>query len=209
MTHCSITSFDFKITGTLSKGGGPNSSFTPHKLNSPIEVAIRDPSNSYNIFFDKTLLINSATLYDAMLVYQTLNEDDQLSRMYHKEWIKKYNRVIYPITSSVGADSGSSFAESSADFSDLNSLEEYLKKNSCVFVADKHIQYRHKFLLRSNDNSNDLWDSYVTKLKPVLLKYLLNHLFNLDDIIDFKDLLGDFIQVMENNEYKNPRALML
>lgn len=186
----------------IKKAEGPNSSFTPHKLNSPIEVAIRDPSNSYNIFFDKTLLINSATLYDAMLVYQTLNEDDQLSRMYHKEWIKKYNRVIYPITSSVGADSGSSFAESSADFSDLNSLEEYLKRIAAFFVADKHINIATKFLLRSNDNSNDLWDSYVTKLKPVLLKYLLNHLFNLDDIIDFKDLLGDFIQVMENNEYR-------
>ena len=52
----------------IKKAEGPNSSFTPHKLNSPIEVAIRDPSNSYNIFFDKTLLINSATLYDAMLV---------------------------------------------------------------------------------------------------------------------------------------------
>lgn len=187
----------------VKKAEGPESSFTPHKLNSPIEVAIRDPSKSYNIFFDKTLLINSATLYDAMLVYQTLNEDEQLSRMYHKEWLKKYNRVIYPITSSVNADTGTSnFAETSADFSDLNVLEEYMKRIAAFFVADKHINIATKFQLRSNDNSNDLWDSYVTKLKPVLLKYLHNHLFNIDDLIDFKDLLGDFIQVMENNEYR-------
>lgn len=185
----------------VKKADGPNSSFTPHKLNSPIEMAIRDPSTSYNIFFDKTLQINSATLFDAMLVYQTLNEDDHLARMYHKEWTKKYNRVIYPITSSVG-DSGSGFSESQADFSDLNVLEEYLKRIAAFFVADKHINIATKFQLRSNDSSNDLWDSYVVKLKQVLLRYLGNHLFNLDDLIDFKDLLGDFIQVMENNEYR-------
>lgn len=169
--------------------------FTSHKLNSPVELSMRDPKLNLNIFDDETLQINLATVYDAILVYQTLNEIELLSNLYLKEWIKKYNRIIYPITLAI--------AETIATFTDLSSLEEYLKKVSSFFAMDKQINLVTKFQLRSNANSDDLWDSYVTKLKPVLLNYLKSHKFHaINDLNMFKDLIGNFLQFMENQNYK-------
>ncbi|CAH6723092.1 exocyst complex component Sec15p [[Candida] jaroonii] len=181
------------------------STFLSHKINSPVEIAMRDPALNYNIMSDKSLNIDLSTVYYAILAYQTLNESETLSKMYHREWLKKYNRVIYPITSSVRTSTFTSnkYADSSvAEFSDIHNLDEYLKKISAFFIVDKQINLATKFELRSNKNSDDLWESYASKLKPVLIKFLETHPFNIDELNDFKDLVGNFIQTMENNEFR-------
>lgn len=172
-----------------------NPAFLPYKLNSPIEVLIRDPSLNFDIFTDEQLQISLATLYDGILVYQTLNESELLLALYQKEWMKKYNRVIHPITSAT--------AELLAEFPDLMALDEYLVKIAAFFVMDKQINIATRFALRSAANSNDLWNSYVTKLKPVLLHHLNNHVFDtIDDLSRFKDAVGDFLHVMELHGFK-------
>ena len=80
----------------IKKENGPT--FLPYKINSPVELALRDPELNYNVFEDVSLQINLNAVYDAVLVYQTLQELDTLSSAYHKEWMSKYSRVIYPIT---------------------------------------------------------------------------------------------------------------
>lgn len=171
-----------------------NKTFMSHKLNSPIESSLRDPSLYYNIFQDEVLQINLSTLYDAILVYQTLNESELLVKMYNREWLKKYNRIIYPITSAA--------SQSVAEFATLKSLDEYLKRISGFFVMDKQINLSTRFQLRSNTNSDDLWNSYVTKLKPTLLHFLKGHELEFEDLNYFKDLIGNFLQIMENNNYR-------
>lgn len=181
------------------------STFLSHKINSPVEIAMRDPALNYNILSDKTLNIDLSTVYYAILAYQTLNESETLSKMYHREWLKKYNRVIYPITSSVRTLTFTSNKYSDslvAEFSDIHTLDEYLKKIAAFFIVDKQINLATKFELRSNKNSDDLWESYASKLKPVLVKFLETHPFNIDELGDFKDLVGNFIQTMENNEFR-------
>ncbi|KAK6455029.1 exocyst complex subunit Sec15-like-domain-containing protein [Scheffersomyces xylosifermentans] len=172
-----------------------NSTFTPYKLNSPVELSLRSPQAYYNIFEDSTLAIRLETIFDAILVYETLHEGETLSTLYHKEWMKKYNRVIYPITSAT--------AESIAHFNSLQSLDEYLRKISAFFVMDKQINLVTKFELRSNPNSDDLWESYVTKLIPVLLNFLKTHKFKtMDELQTFKEITGNFLQIMENYNYR-------
>ncbi|CAK7901224.1 exocyst complex component Sec15p [[Candida] anglica] len=171
--------------------------YAPHKLNSPIELSIREPSLNYNVFEDQALQISLTTLYDAILVYQTLGEEELLSKLYYKEWLKKYNRIIYPITSST-----TSAVTNTVSFSNMANLDEYLKKISGFFVMDKQINRATKYRLRTEANSNDLWDSYSIKLKPVLLNYLKVNQLDIDDLTSFKDLIGNFLQVMESNGYK-------
>lgn len=187
---------------SIKRNKDSSSSFIPHKLNSPVEISMRDPNLNYNIFEDKALQINLSTVYDAILVYQTLNEEELLSKLYHKEWLKKYNRVIYPITTAVTTNTKISDDANIASFASFSSLEEYLKKIAAFFVADKQINLSAKFQVRSNSNSNDLWESYSPKLKQALLKYLQTHEFDLDGIIKFKDLVGNFLQIIENNGFK-------
>lgn len=189
----------------IKKSKDSSATFMPYKLNSPVELSMRDPSSNYNIFDDEALQISLSSLFDAILVYQTLNEDELLSKLYHKEWMKKYNRVIYPITSSVKSPAVQGHNPNDnviTDFNNLPSLDEYLKKISAFFVMDKQINLATKFQLRSHANSNDLWDSYAIKLKPVLINYLKTHKLDANDLTDFKDLVGNFLQIMENSGYK-------
>jgi gas vesicle protein len=172
-----------------------NPSFLPYKLNAPIELSLRDPLLNFDAFRDPSLQMDLNTVYDGILVYQTLDEQDLLISLYHKEWMKKYNKIIYPITTTT--------ADRIAQFSNIGALDEYLQRISSFFVMDKQINIATKFQLRTNLNSNDLWNAYVTKLKPVLLNYLTTRgMSDLEELTAFKDLIGDFLQVMEMSDYK-------
>lgn len=171
-----------------------NPSFKSHKLNSPVEIVSRDPLTNLNILNDRNLVIDLSTIYDSILVYLTLNEEDELQALYHKEWMKRYNRVIYPITSAT--------AQSVAEFLDIGALEQYLRKIAALFVLDRQINLSTKYQLRTQANSNDLWDSYVAKLKPVLMHYIESKSHGLDGYEAIKNLVGNFMQIMENNGFR-------
>ena len=176
----------------IKKENGPT--FLPYKINSPVELALRDPELNYNVFEDVSLQINLNAVYDAVLVYQTLQELDTLSSAYHKEWMSKYSRVIYPITTA-------SVSKKDVVF-DNNELYEYLRKIAAFFVTDKQLNLITKFQLRSNTQADELWLSYMTKLKPVLIQLLKHHNFtNIQELGSFKTIVGEFLQIMDNHDY--------
>lgn len=168
--------------------------YRPYKLNSPVELSLRDPTLNYDIFFDESLKIPLNNVYDAILVYLTLHELDTLRDVYYKEWMKKYSRIIYPLTSASANKKEIIFSN--------NELDEYLKKIAAFFVMDKQLNLITKFQLRTNNQADDLWISYVSKLKPVLLFNLKrNDFYDLRELHGFKQVIGDFMQIMDSNEY--------
>lgn len=178
----------------------------PHRLNSPVERSMRSPELNLDIFGSRELNIPLGHVYDCVLVYQSLNELPFLASAYHKEWTKKYQRIIYPITLSLNLNEKLAlYSEPTVVFPDLASLAAYLRKVAAFFVLDKQLNTRLKFDLRHNDTANDLWESFSIKLKPVLLHHLHRQKFgaeDLDALADLKDLIGDFLQVMEDSHYK-------
>lgn len=59
-----------------------------------------------------------------------------------------------------------------------------------------------KFQLRSNNQANELWMSYMTKLKPVLIQLLMHRDFkDIADLSSFRTIIGEFLQIMDNNDY--------
>lgn len=177
---------------SIKKENGPT--FLPYKINSPVELALREPELNYNIFEDKSLQINLNSVFDAILVYLTLQELEILSNAYYKEWMTKYSRVIYPITTE-------SVSKKDVTF-DNNELYEYLRKVAAFFVADKQLNLVTKFQLRSNNQANELWMSYMTKLKPVLIQLLMHRDFkDIADLSSFRTIIGEFLQIMDNNDY--------
>ncbi|KAI5955202.1 SEC15 [Candida jiufengensis] len=184
--------YDLQENWSQRKSG--NLTYLPYKLNSPVELSLRDPDSNYQIFEDETLKIPLNSVYDAILVYRTLNELDTLKSVYNKEFMKKYTRIIYPITSASANIKNITFTK--------EELDDYLKKISAFFVMDKQLNLLTKFQLRSNTQSDELWISYVSKLKPILVYNLKqNDFYDLDDLSDFKNLIGDFLQIMDSNEY--------
>ncbi|OBA23372.1 exocyst complex subunit Sec15-like protein [Metschnikowia bicuspidata var. bicuspidata NRRL YB-4993] len=178
----------------------------PHRLNSAVELSMRDPSLNFNIFDVSELAINLAPIYDCVLVYQSLGELPSLCAAYHKEWMKKYQRIIYPITLSLNVTEKLAFyQEPTVTFNGIGALEAYLKQIAAFFTIDKQLNTKTKFELRSNDTANDLWESFAIKLKPVLLQHLERKKWGLNDLnelADYKEILGNFLQVMENSQYR-------
>lgn len=178
----------------------------PHRLNSPIEISMRDPALAFHVFESEELGISLKPIYDCILAYNSLKDSSTLSGMYHKEWMEKYRKIIHPITLSASNSYGTvSSQEPSVLFPDLNSLESYLRKIAAFFVADKELNTKTKFELRTNATSDDLWESYVFKLKPVLLNFLNTRKWLRDDLdllSNFKECLGHFLQIMENSQFK-------
>lgn len=170
-----------------------NSTLLPHKLNSPVELSLRDPLFNYDLFADPSNKIDMTVVYDAILVFLTLNQNETLSNLYHKEWVTKYNKVVKPITLAVDTA-----VSNECLFANLMELQEYLQKMAAFFILDKQANLATKFQLRTNLNSNDLWESYVTKLKPALMTFLhAKKLTRAEDLTDFKNIVGDFLQIME------------
>lgn len=178
----------------------------PHRLNSAVEMSMRDADLNFNVFEASDLNITLGPVFDCLLVYQSLGELPNLCAAYHKEWMKKYQRIIYPMTLALSAQEKLSFfKESKVSFLDLNTLDLYLRKIAALFVVDKQLNAQTKFELRTNASAEDLWDSYANKLKPVLLNFLESETWTMDNLLtleDFKDVLGNFLQTMENSQYK-------
>ena len=178
----------------------------PHRLNSAVEISMRDADLNLNIFESADLNITLGPVFDCVLVYQSLGELPNLCATYNKEWMKKYQRVIYPMMLALNThEKLAFFKEPSVSFPDLPSLETYLRKTAALFVVDKQLNAQTKFELRKNSSADDLWDSFANKLKPVLLSFLEKQKWTMENIQtleDFKDVLGNFIQTMENLQYK-------
>lgn len=177
-----------------------------HRLNSAVEMSMRDADLHLCIFDSADLNITLGPVYDCILVYQSLGELPNLCSAYHKEWMKKYQRIIYPMTLSLSArEKLAFFKESNVSFTDLASLDAYLRKISALFVVDKQLNTQTKFELRSNASADDLWESFANKLKPVLLDFLKSEKWNISKLPlleDFRTVLGNFLQIMENSQYK-------
>lgn len=157
--------------------------YRPYKLNSPVELSLRDPTLNYDVFEDESLQIPLNNVYDAILVYLTLHELDTLRDIYYKEWMKKYSRIIYPLTSASANKKEIIFSN--------NELDEYLKKIAAFFVTDKQLNLITKFQLRTSNQADDLWISYVSKLKPVLLFNLKRNDFMIfENCMDSNKLLA-------------------
>lgn len=178
----------------------------PHRLNSAVEMSMRDSDLNFNVFESSDLNIALGPVFDCLLVYQSLSELPILCAAYHKEWMKKYQRIIYPMTLALSAQEKLSFfKESKVSFLDLNALDLYLRKIAALFVVDKQLNAQTKFELRTNASADDLWESYANKLKPVLLNFLESETWTMNNLLtleDFKDVLGSFLQTMENSQYK-------
>ncbi|CAI5759497.1 unnamed protein product [Candida verbasci] len=175
-----------------------NHSLIPYKVNSKVEKALREDKFDINLFEINDLEINLNIVYDTILVYQTLDELDQLSNLYHKEWMKKYGRIIYPLTTTTST----TMDQNKEIIFTTKELDDYLNKIAGFFIMDKSLNLITKFQLRNNSQANELWNSCMSKLKPVILQNLQNYdFYDLTELADFKISVGDFLQIMDNYGY--------
>lgn len=172
-----------------------NSEFSSYKLNSPVELSVRYTLLKSNNFLNENFVSNMDIMHNTILVYQMLNQLKKLSMLYHKEIINKYNKMVYPIIIIL--------SESDNKFTNITELNDFLRKVASFFLIDNKINESTRYVIRSRESSNELWSSFQKKIAIVLESFLNTYKFEtVDEIISFKDVLGNFIQIMKNGDYR-------
>lgn len=165
-----------------------NHSLRKYKVNSGVELSMRKNSG-----FDPLYDIDLKPLYDGILVYETLGEEETLRTKFHGEWLNKRDRLLKDLKQSA--------APNHMGFNNLDDLRVFLRTTLGFLVSDHLINIKTGYKLRSDANLKDLYESIISKLCPCLNSYLKDKINNLQDLEDFKVQVGLFVQSLDNYGY--------
>ncbi|KAI0462808.1 hypothetical protein LJB42_003610 [Komagataella kurtzmanii] len=162
-----------------------------YSINSPIELSVRpDKFKTFDPFSLNNITLDS--VYDSMMVYDTINELDELKEQFKKEWLIKKDRLVYPMYNS---------NPSQEMFLDRNQLRDFIYSLIGLLVCDRLIGVKTHFKLRSSNESREMFVTICKRLVPILKKHVDEKITTLDDIIFFKKLICCSIQILEQCDY--------
>lgn len=178
-------------------------------LNSPIELTIRlsDSTTKLNPLNNEYIQIPLNPIYDAILIYESINELEDLKATYLKELSHRKDRLFHQIlkiksTAATGGGAGSANSSTLKVFKDSHSLKELLHKLSAFFIVDSIINRNTRYKLRTAEASRNLWEAMIDKLIPLLVSYI-NKIQNdrIDELLELKQSIGIFVKLMENYSF--------
>ncbi|GMM33898.1 Rab GTPase-binding exocyst subunit [Saccharomycopsis crataegensis] len=183
-----------------NKNSDLNEILKEFSLNSPIELTIRlsDSSTKLNPLNNEYIKIPLNPIYDALLIYESIDELDDLRSKYLKELTTRKDRLFYQILKTNNTAAANTVANSSS-FKDAGSIKEFLFKLSAFFIVDSIINKNTHFKLRAAEATANLWESVADKLIPVLASHIESvSNDNIDELVELKQTVGIFIKLMEN-----------
>lgn len=174
------------------------------KFNSPVEISMRDQSIMEGLTLDRFFDLDE--FYDAILIFQSLNEMDYLFVEFSKEYEFRKAKLIHPLvwkkttSSSVNVLPGDISMDTFTKQMSLDFLKEYLLKILGFLLYDINLQKSTDFILVNNNynSTNEFWDGFMNRLHPYLKHFLQNNLNSEDDLIKFKDFLSIYVAILEN-----------
>ncbi|ODV97845.1 hypothetical protein PACTADRAFT_47695 [Pachysolen tannophilus NRRL Y-2460] len=173
------------------------------KVNSAIELSLRDHAT-----FEPFGLVNIdlKPIYDGLLVFETLNEEEILRENFSKEWLNKRDRLISDLFKNEpklqqknGYHRKNSLPTST--FENFDELSSFISSILGFLISDQIISRKTNYKLRTTVNLNDLYQSLMSKLNLSLNNFLSHKVETLNDLDQFKDLMALFIQVLDNYNY--------
>lgn len=170
------------------------------KVNSPIERTLRDEKfRDFDPLENNLIQLDLSPVYQAVLVYQSVNQLDKLKEDCSNEILRRRDRLIYPIREALSdtADGDS--------LTNPESLRILLYSIAALFVSDRYISEKTQQHLRTTKQVNDLYDSIVSKLVPLLRKFTEKNIDTPAKALELADTLGTFVQVSENWNFDSQR----
>lgn len=172
-----------------------------YSLNSPIELTMRlvELSAKFNPLENDYVHIPLNPLYDAILIYETIDELDELKSLFIKEITFRKARIFQQL---IKLNSG----KLDGIFSDLSGIQEFLYKMASFFVIDAIINAKTRYKLKSWQKIVSIWNVLLDKLILVLtsfIKAITND--EVDQIVELKKMVGIFIKIMEGYNFPAKR----
>ncbi|QPG76051.1 hypothetical protein FOA43_003437 [Brettanomyces nanus] len=161
------------------------------KVNSPIEISLREDQLKYFNPFEKgQVQIELGPLFHSILVAESVNELDKLREDFLNEILRRRDRLIYPIREAI---TNNNFEM----LSNLESLKILMYSMIAFLVTDRYISGKTRYKVRSKKQAEDLFDSIMTKLVPLLELCLVKFTTTLDNAVEICDIVGCFLQISE------------
>ncbi|ODV87068.1 hypothetical protein CANARDRAFT_26501 [[Candida] arabinofermentans NRRL YB-2248] len=165
------------------------------KINSPIEKTLRlEEFKFFDPLRNDEVQIDLDPIYHSILVFQSINEFDRLKDDFSNELLRKRDRLIYPIKDALASNNLDLFANN-------DSLKVVIFSLTAFFVADRLITAKTEYLLRSKKQSDDLFESVISKFIPILRRHIEKNKHDGQKLKELNNIIGLFIQVLENYDF--------
>ncbi|CDK29876.1 unnamed protein product [Kuraishia capsulata CBS 1993] len=177
-------------------------SLKTYRINSSIERCLRsEVFKSFDPLRNRSVKIDLTPVYNAIIVFQTLEESEKLRDDYNKEWNLKRERLLSQIPMDDINANGYGKQSVQSAFKNSKALTIFLQQLAGFLIMDKVVNSSTEYQLRTRQSTLDMYDSLVTKLVPILLNHVRS-LTTEETLIDAKESLGIFIQILEDYDYE-------
>ncbi|VEU24329.1 DEKNAAC105489 [Brettanomyces naardenensis] len=162
------------------------------KVNSPIERTLREEKFKYfDPLENDQIQIDMGPLYHSILVFESVNELDKLKEDFANEILRRRDRLIYPIREAMTNNNFDMLSNN-------ESLKILMYSMSAFFIADRYISEKTQFKVRTRKQTDDLFDSIISKFVPLLEKYIMRSTDTVKKATELVDIIGCFVQIAEN-----------
>jgi hypothetical protein len=157
-----------------------------YKVNSPVEISFRSRKyKSFNPLLN--LNIDLQPLYHSILVFDELNQINDLKEYLTNDIIRRIDHLFMPIRDSINKLNV---------FPSNESLKINLYSICSFSIIDKIINEKTNYQLRSLDDINLTFNSIQNKLLPILSNHIDYYEFDIDELIEINDIIGLYYQIL-------------
>lgn len=169
-----------------------NRDFDRYKLNSSVEVSLRDSYVSPQEQLPQVeSFLNISFIYDTLLIFKSLDQSAYLKTEFNKELNLRRDKILYPfLTNDVKNEQFKKFIISNEN------LKSFLAKLIGYLIF--HRMVSEKIPNTVTQKTNDLWENLSAKIYPFLKDLIANGLIEIPRIIDFKTVIGNFYLILEH-----------
>lgn len=162
-----------------------------YKVNSPVELSFRlNKFKSFNPL--KQINIDLQPLYHSILVFNELNELNQLKEYISNDILRRIDHLFMPIKDSINK---------SNVFSSNESLRINIFSICSFSVIDRIINEKTSYQIRSTEEINATFNSILNKFIPILSNHIDYHDSDLQDLIELNDIIGLYYQILSSYNF--------
>lgn len=125
-------------------------------VGSPAEIAVRRAE----LHVDVLAPLDMSPVYDCVLVFETLDEEQALAAVYAESWAQRRDRILQDVT-----------GENTPEFTP-EALQNHLEAATALFAVDAAVTHKYVTALRLPRESRTDWTRYAGKLAPVLAAHV-------------------------------------
>ena len=180
---------------------------TSFKFNSPVEVSLRSQETLEKLTLEN--FFNLDEFHDAIMIFQTLKEQQYLFSEFTTEYEFRKAKIIFPLLwkrnkiSNISTTPGDISDDTFTKELSFEFLKEYLLRILGFLLYDINLNKSTDYILVDNNynTTNNFWNGLVNRLYPYMKHYLFNIPKTEDDLNELKNFLCVYAAILENFKF--------